>query len=127
VWLDDVPSAQKAEAAGEGEDAMPQREAYALADIHLIMSSPEVGTEAAAVGIAIQALGAVQQMVDGDPQLSGKKGFYVKMGCRGDWPVLQPPGWDGTWEGMSDPATGKPYREMEGGDPRTRGPQPAAE
>ena len=48
-----------------------------------------------------------------DPQVPGKKGFYVKMGCRGDWPVLQPPGWDGTKEGMVDPKTGKPYRDAE--------------
>ena len=72
------------------------------------------------MGIAAQALGAIQQIIDGDSQLPGKKGFYVKMGCRGDWPVLQPPGWDGTKEGMVDPATGKPYKDAEG-------PQPAAE
>jgi hypothetical protein len=40
--------------------------------------------------------------VEGDSQLPGKKGFYVKMGCRGDWPVLQPPGWDGNKETMVD-------------------------
>jgi len=34
------------------------------------------------------------------------------MGCRGDWPNIQPPGWDGTEEGKTDPSTGKTYREM---------------
>ena len=65
-------------------------------------------------GAATQAMGAIAQMVDGDPQLPGKKGFYVKMGCRGDWPTLQPPGWDGTEGGKVDPATGKPFREGPG-------------
>lgn len=129
VWLDDVPSAQRAaeeEKTREGKEnnewtgSMPQREAYEFADVHLVMSSTTVGTEAEAVGIAGQALGAIKQLIEGDPQLPGKKGFYVKMGCRGDWPVLQPPGWDGTKEGMVDPATGKPYRDA-------MGPQPAAE
>ena len=124
VWLDDVPAAGRAAAAaeaavatgrgggGEGsESIMPQREAYEFADVHLVMSSAEVGTEAEAAGIAIQALGAIQRMMEADPQLSGKKGFYIKMGCRGDWPVLQPPGWDGTKAGMVNPATGKPYSD----------------
>lgn len=25
---------------------------------------------------------------------SGKKSLYVRLGCRGDWPNLKPPGWD---------------------------------
>ena len=65
----------------------------------------------AATNVATQVMSAVAQLIEGDPQLSGKKGFYVKMGCRGDWPVLQPPGWDGTEKGKVDPKTGKPYRE----------------
>jgi len=111
VWLDDVNAVESAKA---NPDASPQRDAYAYADAHLVLSSAEVDGEASAVGVATQAMGAIAQMVDGDPQLPGKKGFYVKMGCRGDWPTLQPPGWDGTEGGKVDPATGKPFREGPG-------------
>ena len=24
---------------------------------------------------------------------AGKKALYVKLGCRGDWPEIMPPGW----------------------------------
>ena len=108
VWLDDVNAVEKAKL---DPDSAPQRDAYAFADVRLVLSSTEVRTEHAATNIATQVMSAVAQLIEGDPQLSGKKGFYVKMGCRGDWPVLQPPGWDGTEEGKVDPKTGKPYRE----------------
>jgi hypothetical protein len=31
--------------------------------------------------------------------VTGKKSLYLRLGCRGDWPNIMPPGWD--------PATGK--------------------
>lgn len=108
VWLDDVDAVEKAK---HDPESAPQRDAYAFADVRLVLSSTEVNTESAATNVATQVMSAVAQLIEGDPQLSGKKGFYVKMGCRGDWPVLQPPGWDGTEEGKVDPKTGKPYRE----------------
>ena len=24
----------------------------------------------------------------------GKKNLYIRLGCRGDWPNIKPPGWD---------------------------------
>lgn len=24
----------------------------------------------------------------------GKKSLYIRLGCRGDWPDIKPPGWD---------------------------------
>ncbi|RID75727.1 hypothetical protein BRARA_B02757 [Brassica rapa] len=29
-----------------------------------------------------------------DKGLPGKKSLYIRLGCRGDWPNIQPPGWD---------------------------------
>lgn len=26
--------------------------------------------------------------------VAGKKSLYVRLGCRGDWPDIKPPGWD---------------------------------
>jgi shikimate kinase len=111
VWLDDVEAVQRAK---NDPDASPQRDAYAFAEARLVLSSTEVKTELEAANIGVGVMSAIRQLIEGDPQLSGKKGFYVKMGCRGDWPVLQPPGWDGTEEGKIDPATQKPYREGSG-------------
>ena len=111
VWLDDAEAAEAAKRARPGEHA-PQRDAYAFADAHLVLSAKTVDSEDDAEAIAANAMRAIAAMVEGDPQLTGKKGFYVKMGCRGDWPNIQPPGWDGTEEGKTDPSTGKTYREM---------------
>ena len=108
IWLDDVDAAA---AAAADPAAAPQREAYEFADAHLVMSTSEVKTQEEAIGIASQVVAALGELLAGDEQLAGKKTFYNKMGCRGDWPTLQPPGWDGTKEGMVDPATGKPYRD----------------
>lgn len=44
-----------------------------------------------AEGILPQILQAVDQLVRQDTNLCGKKGVYMKFGCRGDWPDLQPP------------------------------------
>ena len=110
VWIDDA----EAMAAAESDPSTaPQREAYELAEVHLVMSKKECKPGDEAAGIGAQALEAIGSIIKDDPQVPGKKGFYVKMGCRGDWPVLQPPGWDGTKEGMVDPKTGKPYRDAE--------------
>ena len=108
IWLDDAGAVKAAES---DPSTAPQRDAYELAEVHLVMSKAECKPGDEAAGIGAQALEAIGSIIKDDPQVPGKKGFYVKMGCRGDWPVLQPPGWDGTKEGMVDPATGKPYRE----------------
>jgi len=26
--------------------------------------------------------------------IEGKKSLYIRLGCRGDWPNIKPPGWD---------------------------------
>ena len=110
VWLDDVDALKAAEAeaglvnggASTEADAeskkrketetsgtsAPQRDAYAFAEISLVLSSPDITTTAEAANIAINVVNAIGEAVKSDPQLAGKKGFYTKMGCRGDWPVL---------------------------------------
>jgi len=30
---------------------------------------------------------------------AGKKSLYIRLGCRGDWPNIKPPGWDPSSEG----------------------------
>jgi len=42
---------------------LPQRGAYEMADIHLILSSPDVVSEAETTGVAVQVLSAILTMV----------------------------------------------------------------
>ncbi|KVH90216.1 probable inactive shikimate kinase like 2, chloroplastic [Cynara cardunculus var. scolymus] len=48
--------------------------------------------------VAQATLSALKQLILSDKKLPGKKGLYIRLGCRGDWPNIKPPGWD--------PATG---------------------
>lgn len=40
-----------------------------------------------------EALSAIAALLDKDEELCKKKGLYVRLGCRGDWPNLKPPEW----------------------------------
>nr|GMC79024.1 probable inactive shikimate kinase like 2, chloroplastic [Ipomoea batatas] len=44
--------------------------------------------------VAQAALSALKQLILSDKNLTGKKSLYVRLGCRGDWPDIKPPGWD---------------------------------
>lgn len=85
IWLDDTW--QKAPGA-------PQREAYQQAEIRVaiakddseVMTVPQVAS-----ALLEQILQRVAELVKKDEDLCGKKGVYMKFGCRGDWPDLQPP------------------------------------
>ncbi|KAK9072873.1 hypothetical protein SSX86_009308 [Deinandra increscens subsp. villosa] len=44
--------------------------------------------------VAQAALSALKQLILSDKKLPGKKGLYIRLGCRGDWPNIKPPGWD---------------------------------
>ena len=39
-------------------------------------------------------LRALKCFLEYDKELPGKKSLYIRVGCRGDWPNLQPPGWN---------------------------------
>ena len=78
MWLD-VP----------GCDAGPQRSAYELAEIRVAVGEGAAGVDAGDAAVVERVLGAVGSM---DPQLVGKKSLYVRLGARGDWPDLAPPG-----------------------------------
>ena len=47
-------------------------------------------------------LEGVKALVDNDEHFAGKKSLYTRMGCRGDWPILQAPEWDGSVENFSE-------------------------
>ncbi|CAN1256561.1 Probable inactive shikimate kinase like 2, chloroplastic [Linum perenne] len=51
-----------------------------------------------AKSVAQASLSALKRLILSDKELPGKKSLYVRLGCRGDWPDIKPPGWN--------PATG---------------------
>ncbi|KAJ4784898.1 Shikimate kinase [Rhynchospora pubera] len=44
--------------------------------------------------VAQGCLSALKQLTLSDKKLTGKKSLYIRLGCRGDWPDIKPPGWD---------------------------------
>ncbi|KAK1261831.1 hypothetical protein QJS04_geneDACA008868 [Acorus gramineus] len=44
--------------------------------------------------VAQTCLSALKQLILSDRTLTGKKSLYIRLGCRGDWPNIKPPGWD---------------------------------
>lgn len=49
--------------------------------------------------VAQACLSALKQLILSDKKLPGKKSLYIRLGCRGDWPNIKPPGWDPSSEG----------------------------
>ncbi|KDP35447.1 hypothetical protein JCGZ_10830 [Jatropha curcas] len=47
-----------------------------------------------AKSVAQASLSALKQLILSDKELPGKKSLYIRLGCRGDWPNIKPPGWD---------------------------------
>ncbi|XP_031392822.1 probable inactive shikimate kinase like 2, chloroplastic [Punica granatum] len=44
--------------------------------------------------VAQASLSALKRLILSDKDLPGKKSLYIRLGCRGDWPNIRPPGWD---------------------------------
>ncbi|CAI9755328.1 unnamed protein product [Fraxinus pennsylvanica] len=44
--------------------------------------------------VAQASLSALKHSILSDKNLPGKKSLYIRLGCRGDWPDIKPPGWD---------------------------------
>ncbi|XP_042490716.1 probable inactive shikimate kinase like 2, chloroplastic isoform X2 [Macadamia integrifolia] len=44
--------------------------------------------------LAQASLSAIKMLILSDKKLPGKKNLYIRLGCRGDWPNIKPPGWD---------------------------------
>ena len=88
VWID---------VEGADEDA-PQRDAYELSEVRATTAG-DGEDEDEAEATAERVLVGIDALLKADEQLCGKKNLYVRFGCRGDWPDLQPPGDEGGWQG----------------------------
>lgn len=92
VWLSE--SEAKDESSAEEEARMAkqsERQAYAMADVVVKLGGWDSD---AARPAAEGCLRALKCLLESDKELTGKKSLYIRMGCRGDWPNLLPPGWN---------------------------------
>lgn len=92
VWLSESEATDEDSAKEEARKQVYNGcEAYAKADVVVKLS----GWDAAhAKSVAQASLSALKQLILSDKKLPGKKSLYIRLGCRGDWPNIKPPGWD---------------------------------
>jgi hypothetical protein len=111
IWVDDEETANK---AAQTPELFPQRDAYELADIRVVLKNKqlEIGENSSGSSISsssseereqiLRAIFAgISALCDSDEHFVGKKSLYTRMGCRGDWPILQAPEWDGSSENFN--------------------------
>nr|XP_009389081.1 PREDICTED: probable inactive shikimate kinase like 2, chloroplastic [Musa acuminata subsp. malaccensis] len=92
VWLSISEAADEASAKEEARRHVQDgRLAYSNADIVMKLGGWEPDQSRV---VAQACLSALKQLTLSDKQLTGKKSLYVRLGCRGDWPDIKPPGWD---------------------------------
>ncbi|KAJ9555201.1 hypothetical protein OSB04_009815 [Centaurea solstitialis] len=96
VWLSQSEAKDEAEAKEEARmNIRSGRNGFSNADVVVKVSGWDSDYSKT---VAQATLSALKQLILSDKKLPGKKGLYIRLGCRGDWPNIKPPGWD--------PATG---------------------
>ncbi|KAL8141750.1 hypothetical protein V2J09_014782 [Rumex salicifolius] len=92
VWLS-VSNATDEESAKEEarKQVSDGSEAYSKADVVVKLGGWDPDH---AKAVAQASLSALKQLILSDKKLPGKKNLYIRLGCRGDWPDIKPPGWD---------------------------------
>lgn len=92
VWLSKSTATDEASAKEEARRNMQGGDvAYSNADV--VVKFGEWAPEHTTV-VAQACLSALKQLILSDKGLTGKKSLYIRLGCRGDWPNIKPPGWD---------------------------------
>ncbi|GLJ12419.1 hypothetical protein SUGI_0190630 [Cryptomeria japonica] len=90
IWLSQSEAKDEASAEEEARRAKEnQSQAYAGADVVVKLGGWDTD---AARPAAEGCLRALKYLIESDKELPGKKSLYVRMGCRGDWPNIMPPG-----------------------------------
>ncbi|KAL6183695.1 hypothetical protein ACLB2K_045106 [Fragaria x ananassa] len=92
IWLSQTDATDEGSAKEEARSHIQDGGvAYSNADVVVKLQ----GWDADHVKTVAQAcLSALKQLVLSDKKLPGKKSLYIRLGCRGDWPNIKPPGWD---------------------------------
>ncbi|XP_058772601.1 probable inactive shikimate kinase like 2, chloroplastic [Vicia villosa] len=97
VWLSQTEASDEDSAKEETHRNVKEGiTAYTNADVVVKLQGWD---PAYAKSVAQGCLKALKQLILSDKKLPGKKGLYIRLGCRGDWPNIKPPGWDPSSEG----------------------------
>ncbi|XP_021857018.1 probable inactive shikimate kinase like 2, chloroplastic isoform X2 [Spinacia oleracea] len=92
VWLSQSEAADEDSAKEEArKQVYDGRESYSKAEVVVKFDSWDA---CHAKAVAQASLSALKQLILSDKKLPGKKSLYIRLGCRGDWPNINPPGWD---------------------------------
>ncbi|BAT99649.1 hypothetical protein VIGAN_10114200 [Vigna angularis var. angularis] len=97
VWLSQTEALDEDSAREETHKSVKDgRISYTNADVVVKLQGWD---PAYAKSVAQACLSALKQLILSDKKLPGKKSLYIRLGCRGDWPNVKPPGWDPSSEG----------------------------
>lgn len=92
VWLSESEATEEDSAKEEAKKQVHDgSQAYSKADVVVKFGNWDANY---AKAIAQASLSALKQLILSDKKLAGKKSLYIRLGCRGDWPNIKPPGWD---------------------------------
>ncbi|XP_022923578.1 probable inactive shikimate kinase like 2, chloroplastic [Cucurbita moschata] len=92
VWLSQTEATDESAAKEEARRHMQDSKvAYSNAEVVVKLQGWD---DAHSKAVAQAALSALKQLVLSDKNLPDKKSLYIRLGCRGDWPNIKPPGWD---------------------------------
>ncbi|KAL2900654.1 putative inactive shikimate kinase like 2 chloroplastic, partial [Bienertia sinuspersici] len=92
VWLSQSEATDEDSAKEEARKQVSDgSEFYSKADVVVKFDSWD---SCHAKAVAQASLSALKQLILSDKKLPGKKSLYIRLGCRGDWPNIKPPGWD---------------------------------
>lgn len=92
VWLSQSEATDEDSAKAEARKQVSDgSESYSNADVVVKFDSWD---PCHAKTVAQASLSGLKQLILSDKKLPGKKSLYIRLGCRGDWPNIKPPGWD---------------------------------
>ncbi|WCJ29077.1 shikimate kinase like 2 [Euphorbia peplus] len=91
VWLSQTTATAEDLAKEEARRHIQDKLAYSNADVVVKVQGWDPDY---AKSVAQASLSALKQLIMSDKKLPSKKTLYIRLGCRGDWPNIKPPGWD---------------------------------
>ncbi|KAA8525843.1 hypothetical protein F0562_007698 [Nyssa sinensis] len=103
VWLSQSEATDENSAKEEAKRHIQDgSQAYSNADVVVKLGGwdPDYSKS-----VAQASLSALKQLILSDKKLPGKKSLYIRLGCRGDWPNIKPPGWDPSTGADISPST----------------------
>ncbi|KAI4311551.1 hypothetical protein MLD38_036437 [Melastoma candidum] len=94
VWISSTEATDEASAKEEAKKHIEERSVgYSNAEVVIKLQGWDADHSKS---VAQASLRALKQLVLSDKDLPSKKTLYIRLGCRGDWPNIKPPGWDPT-------------------------------